>query len=186
MPDEAAFWIRPVDDGHWTLCIVSKEIDEKTYDLGYGEVLRLVQEMKTPYIDPFQVRLLRGDDPLALAALEIHRRYPGNMATRLGGREFGAIAVEGGVHLSRFARRIGEYERKSACLGVKRAIDAAEKTGAGRPFPFVSAGVDGLHFVCDSGGVLRQEVSPVVTDIDVGRGRKGPPTVPGTFSRNQP
>ena len=68
MPVEAAFWIRPVDDGRWTLCIVSKEIDEKTYDLGYGEVLRLVQEMKTPYIDPFQVRLLRGDDPLALAA----------------------------------------------------------------------------------------------------------------------
>ena len=95
MPVEAAFWIRSVDDGHWTLYVVSKEIDEKTYDLGYGEVLRLVQEMKTPYIDPFQVRLLRGDDPLALAALEIHRRYPGNMATRLGGREFGAIAVEG-------------------------------------------------------------------------------------------
>ena len=98
MPVEAAFWIRPVDDGRWTLCIVSKEIDEKTYDLGYGEVLRLVQEMKETkraYIDPFQVRLLPSDDPLALAALEIHRRYPGNMATRFGGREFGAIAVEG-------------------------------------------------------------------------------------------
>jgi hypothetical protein len=75
MPVEAAFWIRPVDDGRWTLCIVSKGIDEKTYDIGYGEVLRLIQEMKEKkrlYINPIQVRLLQGDDPLALA-VEIHR-----------------------------------------------------------------------------------------------------------------
>ncbi len=98
MPVEAAFWIRPVDDGRWTLCIVSKAIDEKTYDLGYGEVLRLIEEMKEKkslYINPFQIRLLRGDDPLALAAMEIQGRYPGIKATRFGGKEFGAIAVDG-------------------------------------------------------------------------------------------
>jgi hypothetical protein len=98
MPVEAAFWIRTVEDGRWMLCIKSKEIDEKTYDLGYGEVLRLIQEMKenkSLYINPFQVRLLRGDDPLALAALEFQRRYPGIKATRFGGKQFGAIAVEG-------------------------------------------------------------------------------------------
>jgi len=95
MPVEVAFWIKPVDDGRWMLCIVSKKIDERTYDLGYGEVLRLAQAMKNPYIDPFHVRLLRADDPLALAALEIQQRYPGNMATRFGGKEFDGIAVDG-------------------------------------------------------------------------------------------
>ena len=53
MTVEAAFWIKSVDDGRWTLCIVSSKIDERTFDLGYGEVLRLAQEMKNPYVDPF-------------------------------------------------------------------------------------------------------------------------------------
>jgi hypothetical protein len=95
MPVEAAFWIKSVDDGRWTLYIASNRIDEKTFDHGYGEVLRLAQEMNNPYIDPFQVKLVRADDPLALAAREIHRRYPGNLATRFGGKEFGGMAVEG-------------------------------------------------------------------------------------------
>jgi hypothetical protein len=95
MPVEAAFWIKSVDDGRWTLYISSNKIDEKTFDLGYGEVLRLAQEMKNPYIDPFRVQLVTETDPLAQAAVDIHRRYPGNMATRFGGKEFGGMPVEG-------------------------------------------------------------------------------------------
>jgi hypothetical protein len=95
MPVEAAFWIKSVDDGRWTLYIASNKIDEKTFDLGYGEVLRLAQEMKNPYIDPFKVQLVPADDPLAQAALDIHRRYPGNRATRFGGKAFGGMPVEG-------------------------------------------------------------------------------------------
>lgn len=135
MPVEAAFWIRPVDDGHWTLCIVSKEIDEKTYDLGYGEVLRLVQEMKTPYIDPFQVRLLRGDDPLALAALEIHRRYPGNMATHSVAGNLVRLPSRARtfIPLRSSHRRI---ERKVPALRVTQPVTAAEKTWRGPAVPF--------------------------------------------------
>lgn len=95
MPVEAAFWIRFVDDRRWTLCIASEQIDDATFDHGYGEILRLTQEMKNPYIDPFQIRLLRGDDPLTKAALAAHRRYPGNIPTRLSDEEFGALAVDG-------------------------------------------------------------------------------------------
>jgi len=65
MAVDAAFWIKSVDDGRWTLYIASHKIDEKTFDLGYGEVLRLAQEMKNPYIDPFRVRLVPAADPLA-------------------------------------------------------------------------------------------------------------------------
>jgi hypothetical protein len=46
--------------------------------------------------------------------------------------------------------------------------DRAE-TLAGPPSPFTSADVDCLHYVCDSGDVLSQEVSPLVSDIGVGR-----------------
>lgn len=95
MPVEVAFWIRTADDGRWTLYIASEKIGDDTLDLGYGEVLRLIHEMNNPYIDPFQVRLIRATDPLTSAALNVHRKYPGNMAIRLGDREFGGVAVEG-------------------------------------------------------------------------------------------
>ena len=95
MPVEVAFWIRPADEDSWTLCIASRKIDEKTFDLGYGEVLRLAQKMKSPYVDPFRVKLLRTNDPATVAALNIHRRFPGNMATRFRGEEFGGTPVKG-------------------------------------------------------------------------------------------
>jgi len=68
MAVQTAFWLRPWDDSDWTLHIASDEIDEKTYDLGYGEILRLAQEMKDPNLDRFRVRLIPTSSPLAQAA----------------------------------------------------------------------------------------------------------------------
>ncbi len=50
---ESNFWLNPSADGKWELNIATPEIDAGHFDHGYGEVLRLVQEMGTPYIDPF-------------------------------------------------------------------------------------------------------------------------------------
>ena len=51
--------------------------------------------MANPYLDPFQVKLIPAGDPLARAALEIHRRFPMPRAIRLGGQEFGGVGVDG-------------------------------------------------------------------------------------------
>jgi hypothetical protein len=91
---EAAFWLNPSEDGKWALYIASPAIDRGKYDLGFREVLRLVREMRTPYIDPFQVRLIGSDDPLAKAAFEINQKFPGPIPTRLRGKNFGGIPVE--------------------------------------------------------------------------------------------
>ena len=40
------------------------------------------------------VKLVPTSDPLAQAALDIHRRYPGRTATRFGGK-VGGIGVDG-------------------------------------------------------------------------------------------
>ncbi len=55
---------------------------------------------------------------------------------------------------------------------------------AGLPSPFTSADVDCLHYVCNSGGVLSQKVTPAVTDIGVGRKPKSEqaPVLPGLAS----
>jgi hypothetical protein len=94
MPVEAAFWLNPSEDGAWALYIASPQMDVAKYDRGFAEILRIVREMKTPYIDPFQVRLIGNDDPLAKAAVEINRKYPGPTPTRFRGKNFGGVPVE--------------------------------------------------------------------------------------------
>jgi hypothetical protein len=94
MPVDAAFWLNPSEEGAWALYIACPRMDVANFDLGFVEVLRLVQEMHTPYIDPFQVRLIGSGDPLAKAALDINQEFPGPIPTRLRGKSFGGLPVE--------------------------------------------------------------------------------------------
>ena len=95
IPIKAAFWVKDSEEGQWYLYIASDQINDKNLDLAYAEVLRLAWEMSSPYLDPFQVKLIPISDPLAQAALDFHSRYPGTMATRFGGGNFGGMGVDG-------------------------------------------------------------------------------------------
>lgn len=95
LPVNAAFWVKDSDGGPWYLYIASDKIHDNDLDVAYQEVLRLAWEMASPYIDAFQVKLVPTSDPLAQAALEINRRFPGRVATRFGGRNFGGMGVDG-------------------------------------------------------------------------------------------
>lgn len=99
VPVQAAFWVKDSEEGQWYLYIasdqISDQIDDKNLDVAYGEVLRLAGQMASPYLDPFQVKLIPTSDSLAQAALDIHRRYLGRMATRFGGKNFGGMGVDG-------------------------------------------------------------------------------------------
>jgi hypothetical protein len=95
MPVQAAFWLRPADENDWNLYIASDQINENAYDLGYGEILRLAQEMRDPNLDPFRVRRIPATSPLAEAARKFNPRFPGKMATRFQDEEFGGSNVNG-------------------------------------------------------------------------------------------
>ncbi len=95
MPVKAAFWLQTEASSQWYLYIASEAIDDTTLDRGYREVSQLTRSMPTPYLDPFHVKLIGADHPLARAALDIHRRYPGSSATNFDGMSFGGIGVEG-------------------------------------------------------------------------------------------
>ncbi|CAN5820680.1 hypothetical protein BH23PLA1_BH23PLA1_41720 [soil metagenome] len=94
MPVKAAFWLKASDDEHRYLYIASDRIDDSNPVLAYREVLRLVDQIGSPYLNPFRVKLISADDPLARAALEIQHRFPGPQATRLGARSFGGLSVD--------------------------------------------------------------------------------------------
>ena len=70
-----AFWAKLADASQWYLYIASDRIDAVGLDEGYREVHRLTQE--NPGLDLFRVKLIPPDHPLALAALEACRRFPG-------------------------------------------------------------------------------------------------------------
>jgi hypothetical protein len=92
---EVACWVKGSEEGQWYLYIASDKIDDQHLDQVYGEVLRLADQMASPYLDPFRVKLIPTSDPIAQAALDIHRRFPGKRATRFGGKNFGGIGVDG-------------------------------------------------------------------------------------------
>ena len=95
VPVSAAFWVKESEEGGWYLYIASDRITARILTLAYGELLRVADQMGNPSLDPFRVKLVPTSTPFAQAALEIHRRFPGQMADPPGGHQFGGIGVDG-------------------------------------------------------------------------------------------
>jgi hypothetical protein len=91
---KAVFWLKASDEEQRYLYLASDRIDDTNFDVAYGEVLRLASKMRSPYLDPFRVKVIGGKDPLTQAAVDINRKFPGPMATRFGGRSFGGLNVD--------------------------------------------------------------------------------------------
>ncbi len=94
-PVKAAFWVKGSDEQRWYLYIASDHIQHENLDVAYGEVLRQADQIASPYLDPFQVKLIPASEPIAQAVQEIQRRYPGSLPTRLGVQNFGGMGVDG-------------------------------------------------------------------------------------------
>ena len=102
IPVKAAFWLKDSEEGRWYLYITSDEIKDENIRDSYGklsrvarELSRAADEMSSFFLDPFLVKLIPANDPLAQAALDINRRFAGNLPTRLGGQRFGGLTVDG-------------------------------------------------------------------------------------------
>jgi hypothetical protein len=89
-----AFWLKANEEDSWHLYLASDEFNDNTMDVAYREVLRLAAEVRDPNLDPFQVKLIKPGHPLAKAAQDFLRLFPGRMATRLRQRNFGGANVD--------------------------------------------------------------------------------------------
>lgn len=94
-PVQVAFWLKEKDESSWHLYVASDQITDENFDDGYEEVLRLAEEFQDPWFDPFQVKVIGTDDPLAKAALDFCQRYPLTRVTRYPGDTFGGLGVDG-------------------------------------------------------------------------------------------
>lgn len=91
-PVEVAFWLRVSDDDRF-LYIASPQVDDTNLEFAYDDVIKLTKS-DDHYVDPFRVKLVGVNHPLAVAASEINRKFPGRMATRLRNTPFGGIFAE--------------------------------------------------------------------------------------------
>src|SRR5262245_52635134 len=89
----AAFWLETADDREWFLHLVSDQIDSN-FDLAYGEVLRITKKIPSPWLDPFQVKVLGSDAPLARDVIAIQQKPLGQLGGRFHGRQLGGVPVE--------------------------------------------------------------------------------------------
>lgn len=93
-PVQAAFWLKDSEEGTWRLYVASDQITDKKFRVAYGEVIRVWKMLRDPWFDPFRVKLIGADDPLAKAALELYQRYPIRRPTQFPGRTFGGMSVD--------------------------------------------------------------------------------------------
>jgi hypothetical protein len=93
-PVRVAFWLKERDRRFRHLYVVSDEITDDNFDVAYGEVVRLLGQMRDPYLDFSRVKVRGVDDPLAKDALEMRRRYPGEVPIRLHDTYFGRSGAE--------------------------------------------------------------------------------------------
>ncbi len=92
-PVKAACWLQEAENEERYLYSAIDGLTDDNSDIAYIEVLRIANQMKDLYIDPFRVKLIGVDHPVAKAVLEIYRRYAGRVPTRLNGRVFAGMAV---------------------------------------------------------------------------------------------
>jgi hypothetical protein len=92
-PVKVAFWLKASDEEQRSLYLAS-QIDDTNFDLAYREVARLTNQFPPAYLDPCRVKVIGGKHPLAQAAVDINRRFPGPMPSRFGGTSFGGITVD--------------------------------------------------------------------------------------------
>lgn len=97
----AACWAKTEEDGQWYLYIVSPRVDTDGRSATYDIVLETLLEMEDEWTDTFErigpldVKVLRPNQPLARALLELHSRFPGAGPTWHRSSVLGTVSIDG-------------------------------------------------------------------------------------------
>jgi len=97
MPIQAACWLKLRDESDWYLYLASDQITDENSDKVYEEVVNVERALDDPWFDPFQVKVLSADDPLAKAALEMSSLHTGRVPPQLLNQQFRRLGVEDAI-----------------------------------------------------------------------------------------
>ncbi len=120
---QAAAWIKTSDDGHWSLFIASRQVDDKGFFTAYRDAQRIIRGMSNLAVGPFDVKLLSASHPLVADVQSMYQRFPAPLQTQFGGSELGKMSIEDALIYppvsARPARRKSTSSRRSS---GKRAV----------------------------------------------------------------
>ena len=93
-PVKAAFWLKASDKPYRYLYLASERSDAHPDDLSYREVSRVVDELQSPDIDPYRIKVVGADHALVRDAVETAQQFPASTGRRDGGRRFGDLFAD--------------------------------------------------------------------------------------------
>jgi hypothetical protein len=91
---EAAFWAKTTEDGIWFLYIATPIVEEKGLPGAYRILQSSHQRLQGIPLSLSDIKLVGKDDPLTRDVLATLARFPGRIATRLGGTQLGGVPIE--------------------------------------------------------------------------------------------
>lgn len=89
----AACWLRRSDDEERYLYVSLDGLTVENRRDTYGEVLRVASEIQEYVVDPFRVKLIVPEDPIAKAVADLYRQYPGRKAIPANNRSFAGRGI---------------------------------------------------------------------------------------------
>ena len=93
----SALWAKVGDDERWYLYIATPLVDAAGVTEAYRRLHPIVRQLQDQrsWIDPFAIKLISPQNPIAQAAAKLSDNYQG--ITRFGGTQLGGVSVEGAV-----------------------------------------------------------------------------------------
>lgn len=88
-----AFWLDDSERNKNDLYIATVKTDVDP-SVGYGEIVRIRRELRSPWLGTFRIRLIDSKSPSAVEAHAYISLYPGRPNLRFGARAFGGREVE--------------------------------------------------------------------------------------------
>jgi hypothetical protein len=68
-PVKLAAWLKEIENGRWYLYVVSDSVRDRDVSDAYGHVVRVVNDMNPPRLDPFRIRIVGANTSLASQVL---------------------------------------------------------------------------------------------------------------------
>lgn len=94
-PLEVAFWLNPANTDQWDLYLTLRAKNFDNLENAYREVLRLSRNHNSMWLDPFQVKLITSDHPLAQKVIEIRGNTAPKIPIRYNGTWLAGEAIGG-------------------------------------------------------------------------------------------
>ncbi len=93
-PVTVALWVQESESGNFYLYVAYDGGPLASKRDAYGVVLKKINALKNPWLDPFKVKLIDSTDSIAKAAISIRDSRPATIATNFHGSSLGGLPIE--------------------------------------------------------------------------------------------